>query len=77
MVLVGNERVRTISRLDYFGERALIFDTPRSASIVAVGPAICWEFSKDDVLSAFDSNTREQLLARIELQDDTVKFSDL
>jgi cGMP-dependent protein kinase len=75
--MVNNERVRTISRLDYFGERAIIFDSPRSASVVAVGTAVCWEFAKDDILSAFDENTKAQLLARIELQDDDVQLADL
>jgi CRP-like cAMP-binding protein len=55
--MVDNERVRTITRLDYFGERAIIFETPRSASVVAVGTAVCWEFCRDDILAVFDEKT--------------------
>ena len=41
----GN-KIRKIGSLEYFGERALVFDEPRSASVQAVKPTHVMELSK-------------------------------
>jgi cGMP-dependent protein kinase len=39
-------KLRTISMNDYFGERALLFDEVRSATVIADGPVECWVLGK-------------------------------
>ncbi|CAG9314120.1 unnamed protein product [Blepharisma stoltei] len=72
-----NKIVRTITKHDYFGERALIFDSPRSASIEADGPLICWTIIKSDFLSLINDEIRSRIYHRIEMQDISISLSDL
>ena len=69
--------IRSITKLDYFGERSVLFDDFRSATIVAKGPVSCWTLQKNDFLQTIDERIRLQLMRRIELQDDTITFSNL
>lgn len=38
-VYKDDQMIRTVKKLDYFGERSLLFDKARSASVIAKGPA--------------------------------------
>jgi cGMP-dependent protein kinase len=76
-VLKDGVHIRSITKLDYFGERSVLFDDFRSATIVAKGPVSCWILHKADFLQITDERVRTQLLKRIELQDDTIAFSNL
>ena len=69
--------LRTITKHDYFGERSLLFNNFRSASVKAKGHLVCWVISKSEFTSLLEDSIRRQLLSRIELQDDTVHFEDL
>ena len=69
--------IRSITKLDYFGERSVLFDDFRSATIMANGSVSCWTLHKDDFLQIIDERIRLQLMRRIELQDDTISFSNL
>lgn len=46
--------MRTINKHDYFGERALLFNEQRTASVLAYGNVTCWMLHKDDFLSILD-----------------------
>ena len=76
-VMKDGVHIRSITKLDYFGERSVLFDDFRSATIVAKGPVSCWVLHKADFLQIIDERMRMQLLKRIELQDDTIAFSNL
>lgn len=41
------QMVRTLTKGDYFGERALLYDEPRSATIISVGQTICVTIGRD------------------------------
>ena len=53
---------------DYFGERALILDEPRAASVVATQDTECFSLSRDDFDHLFETapKLREQFHQRIE-----------
>lgn len=69
--------VRTVTKNDYFGERSLILNSYRSASVIANGPVTCWFLTKSDFQSILEDNLLNRLQQRIELQDNTVNLSDL
>ena len=69
--------IRSINKLDYFGERALLFDEPRSATVKAHERVECWVLKKVDFLQIIDERIRNLLHKRIKLQDTNVTLSDL
>ncbi|CAG9322118.1 unnamed protein product [Blepharisma stoltei] len=76
-VFKDNLKIRAITKHDYFGERSVLFDDFRSATVIANGMVSCWVISKADFLEIIDDQIRVQLLKRIELQDDTINIEDL
>lgn len=69
--------IRTISKLDYFGERSVLFNDFRSASVVANGDVSCWILNKVDFLSVTDESVQVRMMKRIELQNDRVRLEEL
>jgi len=69
--------IRIVSKLDYFGERAMLFDEFRSATVVAMGHVSCWVLQKKDFLRILTDVMRKRLTARIDLQDDNIALRDL
>lgn len=76
-VVKDGVKVRTISMLDYFGERSILNDQLRTASIVARGQVICWVLSKQSFASVFSPKVIEYLKARINLQGESVTLEQL
>ncbi|OMJ93134.1 hypothetical protein SteCoe_3952 [Stentor coeruleus] len=76
-VLKDGHNVRTITKHDYFGERSLLFNNFRSATVKAKGHLVCWVILKSQFTEILDDAIRKQFLDRIELQDDTVELEDL
>ncbi|CAG9331746.1 unnamed protein product [Blepharisma stoltei] len=76
-VIKDGINVRTITKHDYFGERSVLFNHFRSATIVANGPVSCWVLHQQDFLNIIDENIRQHLQKRIELQDDNITLQDL
>jgi cGMP-dependent protein kinase 1 len=77
IVFKDGYNLRTITKHDYFGERSLLFNNFRSATVKAKGNLVCWVILKSTFIEFLDDNVKKQLLARIELQDDTVSLEDL
>lgn len=69
--------VRLIAKHDYFGERSLIFNDFRSASVRAKGKVFCWKLLRSEFMDLLSVNVRKQLIRRIDLQDDTINLNDL
>lgn len=69
--------LRIIRKNDYFGERSVLFNEVRTASVVAEGEADCWVLHRTDFLGIVDESISQQLVKRIELQDDTIGLADL
>eukprot|EP00357_Protocruzia_adherens_P001123 CAMPEP_0115008308 /NCGR_PEP_ID=MMETSP0216-20121206/21827_1 /TAXON_ID=223996 /ORGANISM="Protocruzia adherens, Strain Boccale" /LENGTH=931 /DNA_ID=CAMNT_0002375675 /DNA_START=42 /DNA_END=2837 /DNA_ORIENTATION=- len=76
-VYKDGKKVRTIVKYDYFGERSLIFEEKRTATIVAQGNVTCWSLSKESFFSIMEEAMRKYLIKRIQLQDSQVALKDL
>ncbi|CAG9330353.1 unnamed protein product [Blepharisma stoltei] len=76
-VYKDGQMIRTIKKLDYFGERSLMFDKFRSATVKSKGHSSCWILRKSDFLSTIDESMRARLLKRIFLQDDKIGIDEL
>lgn len=76
-VRIDGHVVRTITKFDYFGERSIIFNQKRTASVISCGEVECWVLFQSDFLRIIEQGTRMQLMKRIELQDDNLTLDDL
>eukprot|EP01068_Selenidium_serpulae_P009848 Selendium_serpulae@DN5334_c2_g2_i1.p1 len=77
-IIKGGKRLRTCGKHDYFGERALLYDEPRTASVIAESPEVdLWFVEKDLFLRIIQGPMLKHLEERIQLQDTKVKFEDL
>ncbi|OMJ96378.1 hypothetical protein SteCoe_134 [Stentor coeruleus] len=69
--------LRTINKLDYFGERSILFNELRTATIKAQSKVQCWVLHKSDFFRVIDERMRGMLQKRIQLQDDNITLDDL
>lgn len=69
--------VRLITKHDFFGEKSIITQEKRTASVVAKGQTVCWRISKDEFLAMIDESIQNQLSIRMELQNDKIKLDEL
>eukprot|EP00403_Amphidinium_massartii_P032337 CAMPEP_0178445562 /NCGR_PEP_ID=MMETSP0689_2-20121128/40253_1 /TAXON_ID=160604 /ORGANISM="Amphidinium massartii, Strain CS-259" /LENGTH=1263 /DNA_ID=CAMNT_0020070161 /DNA_START=66 /DNA_END=3857 /DNA_ORIENTATION=+ len=77
-VLIGEKVIRTMGRNAYFGERALIFDEKRTATIeVTSQEAEFWSLEKATFLQIMNEKMKQALDARIRLQDTSVTLKDV
>jgi cGMP-dependent protein kinase 1 len=76
-VIKNGNFIRNISKYDYFGERSLIFNKNRTATVRALGDIECWSLTRAQFAKVFDDEMKKQLLERIELQDDKIEMADL
>lgn len=76
-ILRGGVSIRMITRHDFFGERSIILDEKRTATVIARDRALCWSLSKKDFLALIDEGIRKQLSKRMELQNDKIALSEL
>jgi len=77
LVEIGGRRIRTLGRSDYFGERALLYIHPRSATITCEEDCELWEMDKSIYQDTIKGPILDYIMARIALQDTKVEFSDL
>lgn len=76
-IMKGENSIRVITKHDFFGERSIILQENRTATVIARGTAKCWYLSKKDFLSMIDEGIRIQLSKRMELQNDKIELQDL
>lgn len=76
-VIKSSIAVRNMGKFDYFGERSLLFNSARSATIKAITKVECWCLYREDFLGIFTEPVKNQLLKRIDLQDDQIELCDL
>eukprot|EP00450_Noctiluca_scintillans_P015703 CAMPEP_0194530218 /NCGR_PEP_ID=MMETSP0253-20130528/67095_1 /TAXON_ID=2966 /ORGANISM="Noctiluca scintillans" /LENGTH=831 /DNA_ID=CAMNT_0039375417 /DNA_START=29 /DNA_END=2524 /DNA_ORIENTATION=- len=77
-VYVAGTLVRSIGKNGYFGERALLFDQPRAATVVVVSAsAELWSMERAHFSKIVKGKMRENLMHLIRLQSTCVTLDDL
>lgn len=75
---VNGKKVRTLGENENFGERALFFKEPRSATVVAASDLVeLLSLENDDFKLLLETNLKEYLINRLVLQDNKVQLKDL
>ena len=73
----NDKYIRNITKNDYFGERSVLFNDFRTATVTADGPVNCWVLEREDFISIISENIRDKLIKRIEMQDASVLLEDI
>lgn len=76
-ISIDGEYVRTLSQGSYFGERAILKESSRSATATAKGQTKILLLSKEMLSLVIDENIQSQLESRINLQDYSIILEDL
>ena len=76
-IIKNGEIVRVLPTSSFFGERAILYNEPRSAAVIANEDSICWSLDKANFCKVVDQKMTEILIKRIELQDDSITLNDL
>jgi cGMP-dependent protein kinase len=76
-IQVRNTYIRTLNENEYFGERSLFINEPRSATAVAKGKVDVYVLEKNIFKNFLEENLKEHLVSRIYLQDNTIELNDL
>mmetsp|Transcript_170153 Transcript_170153/g.545657 ORF Transcript_170153/g.545657 Transcript_170153/m.545657 type:complete len:917 (+) Transcript_170153:125-2875(+) len=77
-VLINGKTIRTLAKNAYFGERALLFDEPRTASVeVSSSEAELWSVEKSTFSQIVKGNMQLELMNRIRLQDTSLTLKDV
>lgn len=77
-VTIDSREIRTMGKNAYFGERALLFDEPRTASVeVTSTEAELWSIEKKTFSAIVKGNMQAELMHRIRLQDTSVTLKDV
>jgi len=76
--MIDGVRRRSLGKHAYFGERALLFDEPRTATVeVLSNEAQLWAVEKSTFSQIVKGNMQQELMNRIHLQDTGVTLKDL
>eukprot|EP00427_Karlodinium_veneficum_P012096 CAMPEP_0169064772 /NCGR_PEP_ID=MMETSP1015-20121227/2026_1 /TAXON_ID=342587 /ORGANISM="Karlodinium micrum, Strain CCMP2283" /LENGTH=846 /DNA_ID=CAMNT_0009123257 /DNA_START=238 /DNA_END=2778 /DNA_ORIENTATION=+ len=77
-ISIDGNVIRTLAKNAYIGERALLFDEPRSATVVvSSNEAELWSVNQAMFKDIVKGNMLEDLMMRIRLQDTSVTMKDL
>lgn len=69
--------IRTIGKHDYFGEKSVLFEKPKWASVIADGHCTCWLIAKQHFKEIFDTKAQMAILNRIERLDERISLNEL
>jgi len=77
-ISIGDKFIRNMPRNQFFGERALLFDEPRTATAqVATNQAELWSIEKAMFKAIITPKMQQELMLKIRLQDTSVTMKDL
>jgi len=77
-VQINGKTVRSLGKHGYFGERALLFDEPRTATInISSETAELWSIDKTTFFDIVQGKMHQELMKRIALQDTSVALKDV
>lgn len=76
-IVKDGSSIRSIELNGYFGERAIILDEARTATAKAITASKCWVLDKANFKLLIDAKIHQDLLKRIELQNDSIQLDSL
>jgi cGMP-dependent protein kinase len=76
-IFVNSNYVRTLNENEYFGERALFFHEPRTATAQANGKVELYVLEEKCFKEILEENLSNYLKARFYLQDNSIELKDL
>lgn len=77
-VMIDGKELRSIGPNDFFGERAILMNEPRTATVISSSESTtCWVLNRDDFLRMLDDVVKQNLVKRMQLQNDAIKLTDL
>jgi cGMP-dependent protein kinase len=77
-IFIKGNVVRKLNESEYFGDRALFFKEPRSATVKAHSEFVeLLSLENDDFKMLLETNLKEYLINRLVLQDNKVELKDL
>jgi cGMP-dependent protein kinase len=76
-IQVKGNYMRTLNENEFFGERSLFINEPRSATAIANGIVEVYVLEKDNFKNILEDNLKEHIISRIFLQDESVELKDL
>ncbi|EDO05550.2 cGMP dependent protein kinase family protein [Babesia bovis T2Bo] len=77
-IIKNGVKIRTLGKHDYFGERALLYDEQRSASVVSNATYVdLWVVEKPVFMELMEPTMLQHLEKRIKMQDSKVQFHEL
>jgi len=76
-VFINDNYIRTLNNNEFFGERALFFNEPRTATAIANGKVECFSIDSKDLKLILEEKLTNYLKGRFFLQDNSVEIKDL
>ena len=76
-VFRDNVALRTITKLDYFGERSILFNESRTAMVIANGVVSCWVLRQQDFTRLIDESIFQNLVKRSSFRTTPSLFQNL
>ena len=76
-ILVDNKELRVVSKNDFFGERSILKNEARTATVIAKEELKCWVLSSQDFSSILEGPVHQNLIKRMQLQNDSIQLNDL
>jgi cGMP-dependent protein kinase len=76
-IQVKGNYIRTLNENEFFGERSLFINEPRSATAIAKGLVEVYVLEKENFKNILEDNLKEHIVSRIFLQDESVELKDL
>jgi len=76
-IFINKQYQRTLNKHEYFGERALFFKEPRSATAIANGSVTLYVLEKDNFQNILDENLKNYLVNHLYLQDNSIELKNL
>ena len=77
MITKNGKYIRSLGRFEYVGERALLFEELRSATVVASEETRVYSLDKKFLFNFLDEPMKQYLRKRVSMQDSTVQFDEL
>jgi cGMP-dependent protein kinase len=69
--------IRQISKNDYFGERSILLNEVRSATVTASGEVVLYELLKENLDETISNSLRNLMIQRMALKNDKITLQDL